>query len=302
MINLTNYDVILGTPFLFQHRCIVGFNPSRVIIRSKEALPIRGASIKPAGSRKPITTVPNPIVATVNIVGKPTRALIDSGSLCDFMSTTLADQLNVQKEELGTPLMVNLAVQGSRTKVNYKTKAEFGFEDIKEMREFDLINLANYDLILGTPFLYQRKVMLSFNKTQIAVESIELLPIKGVAVKTLESRTAHLRQENLEEVRKYLRELAKPLCRAAEETDLPPLREINHKIDLIDEDAVYPWRASKCPAAFLDQWVDKRNAYLKSKRWEVASARNIVPMLFIAKPERKPGEKLRLRTVFDLRA
>ena len=187
IINLTSYDIILGTPFLFQHKCIVGFNPARVIIRSKESLPTRGASIKPAGSRKSVRTVPNAIVATVKIAGKPARALIDTGSLCDFMSTTLADQLKVKKEELATSLMVNLAVQGPRTKVNYKTNVEFEYEDINGRRDFDLINLSNYDLILGTLFLYQHKVMLSFNETQIAIESAKALPIKGVAVKTLES-------------------------------------------------------------------------------------------------------------------
>ncbi|KAG5641582.1 hypothetical protein DXG03_004695, partial [Asterophora parasitica] len=40
--------------------------------------------------------IPKPIVVVAHISGKPVRALIDSGSLGDFMSTTLADQLKVE--------------------------------------------------------------------------------------------------------------------------------------------------------------------------------------------------------------
>jgi hypothetical protein len=48
--------------------------------------------------------LPRPVVVEVFVNGKPARALIDSGSLADFMSTTLADQLHVTKEVLAKPL------------------------------------------------------------------------------------------------------------------------------------------------------------------------------------------------------
>ena len=38
-------------------------------------------------------TIPRPVVVTVHIEGHPARALIDTGSLADFMSVTLAEQL-----------------------------------------------------------------------------------------------------------------------------------------------------------------------------------------------------------------
>ena len=40
--------------------------------------------------------VPRPIVVTVKIDGHPACALLDSGSLGDFLSSTLADQLKVK--------------------------------------------------------------------------------------------------------------------------------------------------------------------------------------------------------------
>ncbi|KDQ25195.1 hypothetical protein PLEOSDRAFT_159848 [Pleurotus ostreatus PC15] len=57
--------------------------------------------------------IPKPIVVTVHINGHPVRALLDSGSLGDFLSTTVVEQLGLRKIELQTPIALQLAVQGS---------------------------------------------------------------------------------------------------------------------------------------------------------------------------------------------
>ncbi|KAG2738295.1 hypothetical protein P692DRAFT_20759004, partial [Suillus brevipes Sb2] len=75
----------------------------------------RGAAITKDFKR----VIPRPVVVVVNVNGRPAHALVDSGSLSDFMSVTLADQLKLKKTELTKPLVVQLAVQGSRSKVNY---------------------------------------------------------------------------------------------------------------------------------------------------------------------------------------
>ncbi len=59
---------------------------------------------------------------------------------------------------------------------------------------------------------------------------------------------------------------------------------------------------SKCPEALRPLWAKKREAYLRSGRWKMSSARNTCPMLLLT----KPGTGIRdipprLRTVFDLR-
>ncbi|KAI6146029.1 hypothetical protein BKA82DRAFT_4357359 [Pisolithus tinctorius] len=56
--------------------------------------------------------VPKPLVVVVHVNGQPTRALIDTGSLADFMSVMLAEQLNVKKIPLEKPLTIQLAIQG----------------------------------------------------------------------------------------------------------------------------------------------------------------------------------------------
>ena len=74
--------------------------------------------------------VPKLVVITVNINGHLARALLDLGSLGDFISTTLADQLKLNKEDLEVPLGLQLAVQGSRSKINSRAKAKFQYQEI----------------------------------------------------------------------------------------------------------------------------------------------------------------------------
>ncbi|KAF8811611.1 hypothetical protein BYT27DRAFT_7208252 [Phlegmacium glaucopus] len=57
--------------------------------------------------------LPKPVVVKVTINNHPARALLDSGSLGDFISTTLTDQLGVKRDNLETPLSLQLAVQAS---------------------------------------------------------------------------------------------------------------------------------------------------------------------------------------------
>ena len=250
--------------------------------------------------RDPSRTVAEPLRIVVKIAGNPARALIDSGSLGDFISSSLVDQLKLEKKELASPVGVQLAVQGSRTRVNYGVDTLFEYQNIKSTRHFDVMNLSNYDLILGTPWLYQHQISISLNPPRVIVGSSSPLDMKGRGTFTLASRSMQLYEEKVDAVREELLEYAKPLCKKASECPLPPLRAINHVIPLIDESAVYQWRPSRCPEAMLSQWVEKRNAYIKTGRWAITNSTNTVPMLCIRKPG-KPGEPPRLRTVVDLR-
>ncbi|KAE9383129.1 hypothetical protein BT96DRAFT_844508, partial [Gymnopus androsaceus JB14] len=210
--------------------------------------------------------IPKPLVVVVKLNGQPARALIDTGSLGDFVSSTFADQLGIRKIELTKPLPLQLAVQGSRSRINWGIKAQFQYQGISEQRYFDVANLSSYDIVLGTPFLYQHKVATAFNDPKVVIGSNEALPIQGVNVAKLSSRAMDLYEDRLDAVRKELVEYAQPLCRTMAETELPPFRAINHTIPLIDESKILPWRPSKCPEKFRSEWAEKRDAYLGSGR------------------------------------
>ena len=71
------------------------------------------------------------------------------------MASTLAEQLKVKKKSLDTPLGLQLAIQGLQSKINTTAEARFQYQGINAIWHFDIINLNNYDIILGTPLLYK---------------------------------------------------------------------------------------------------------------------------------------------------
>jgi len=102
-------------------------------------------------------TIPKPVVVVVHANEQPACALVDMGLLADFMSLNLAEQLKAKRIWLEKPLPIQLAVQGSRSKVNSGVSVHFQYQGTDYQRYFDVINLQNYDIILGTPFLYQHQ-------------------------------------------------------------------------------------------------------------------------------------------------
>lgn len=76
---------------------------------------------------------------------------------------------------------------------------------------------------------------------------------------------------------------------------LPPLREINHRIPLITEDARYFYHLPKCAEALKPLLMAKIQRYLSANWWIQSTASQAAPMLCI--PKKDNG----LRTVVDCR-
>ncbi|KAJ3876670.1 hypothetical protein F5051DRAFT_355039, partial [Lentinula edodes] len=199
------------------------------------------------------------------------------------MSTHLSDQLRVSKKYHKNPLSLHLAIQGSRSKIHCGTTVNLKYATIDANHYFDIANISNYDLILGTPWIFQYKVRIGLNPSTVEVGCDQPQPIAGDNVSEVISQAMSIAEETLETIREQLREYARPICKTAAETPLPPLRRINHTIPLIDENKIYPWRPSRCPEAFRPQWDQKRNDYVSSGRWVVTNSRNTVPMMLIPK-------------------
>ena len=115
--------------------------------------------------------------------------------------------------------------------------------------------------------------------------------------KRSELLTTELTEEDLPRLRdKWLR-----VCKESFENqpdELPPLREINHTIPLIDETRQYHHRRPKCPDAFKPALMAKIDRYTRAGWWIPTTASRATPMLCIPKSAKNQNE---LRTVFDLR-
>lgn len=175
------------------------------------------ALVKSAGR-----AVPKPVVITVKINKHPACALLDLGSLGDFVSTTLADQLKLKRENLDIPLGLQLAVQGSQSKINSQTKVRFQYLEVDEAHHFDIINLSHYDVILGTPWLFQQSVCLGLNPAHILIGSDAALPIKGSSTSSMASRAMTISESAIDTAHEELIAYAEPLCKVASKTGLPP--------------------------------------------------------------------------------
>jgi RNase H-like domain found in reverse transcriptase/Reverse transcriptase (RNA-dependent DNA polymerase) len=217
------------------------------------------------------------------------------------MSTTLVDNLGLKREVLPQAINLQMAVQGSRSKINANATVDFEYATIRCKKTFDIINIASYDMILDTPFLWQHRILCGINSTRVAIGSSEPLPIQGNEVHTVMGAMAQSAEENIEEVRELLRREAQVLCEDASTSVLPPFRAINHHIPIIDEAKVYKYRPSKCPQALEPIWREKSGEYLGTGRWRIAAGSNLIPLLLIQKPRKTPDEPVRLRACFDKR-
>jgi hypothetical protein len=245
----------------------------------------------------PQRVVAKPLVIVVLVNDQPVRALVDSGSLGDLISTTIADQLKLRRSELQEPITLQLAVQGSRSKINHTVDVRFKYQDIEEKHTFFVANLSGYDMILGTSWLLQHKVSVGLNPARVCIGSANALPLEGVATARIFANSTTLKADVLQAACEELMEYAKPICKTAAETGLPPLRAINHTIPLIDENKILAWRPSRCPEALRALWNEKRRAYLKAGRWKIANSGNTAPMLLLPKVKTNPPG---LRVVVDL--
>ena len=63
----------------------------------------------------------------------------------------------------------------------------------------------------------------------------------GNEAKLLLNTITTIESDALEMAHEELLNYTKPLCQKVEETELPPFRDINHMIPLIDENKTYRW-------------------------------------------------------------
>src|SRR5438309_11312430 len=102
---------------------------------------------------------------------------------------------------------------GSRGTLHHGVCARIEYQSIDEKREFDVANLDNYDVILGTPFLFQHSVRLSFNPYGVYIGSAKSLPLDGENVIHINSLSADIWGMRIAELRETLREEAKAVCK-----------------------------------------------------------------------------------------
>jgi len=77
--------------------------------------------------------------------------------------------------------------------------------------------------------------------------------------------------------------------------ELPPLWEVNHKINLIDPNKQYTYYLPRCPDTYKRAFYEKLNQYIRANWWEPRTTPQAAPLLCVPKKNNK------LRAVIDAR-
>jgi len=76
---------------------------------------------------------------------------------------------------------------------------------------------------------------------------------------------------------------------------LPPIREVNHEINLIDPAMRYKYHLPRCPTTLREEFHKKLNRYINAGWWKPQTTTQAAPLMCILKKDR------RLRTIIDAR-
>ncbi|CAD6915187.1 unnamed protein product [Tilletia controversa] len=124
-----------------------------------------GDSTKASKHRPPLV---EPIVATIKINGHDAKALFDSGSTADLISASFVDAHRLQSFKLEHPSPLQLAITGSRGKINRACFAKVTHGSCKDRsRYFDVLNIDRYDVILGTSYQKDFGVLLDVSTNDV---------------------------------------------------------------------------------------------------------------------------------------
>ncbi|KDQ63999.1 hypothetical protein JAAARDRAFT_117059 [Jaapia argillacea MUCL 33604] len=229
----------------------------------------------------------------VNIKGVSVFALLDSGSITDSLSPGFAAIAKIPVSKLEEPVPLQLGCVGSRSTIQFGTTVEIQFGLNTVHHYFNIVNIDRYDAVLGMAFMRRMGISMDFKHGILKSGSN---PITLILRRDNAGISFHSTRElSMEELRKKWMEQCADLLGTIP-LELPPLREINHKIPLIDENKHYAYHLPQCAEALKPQLRAKINRYLQAGWWEEATVPQAAPMLTLTKPKSS-----NIRTVVDCR-
>ena len=109
------------------------------------------------------------------INGRKAWMLIDSGSTHDFISLDFARKNNLEIESQDGSVCVSLANGRSSHYPSLQMDVKVVVDSFSECQTFMVIPLANYDVILGKPWLFRNNPAINFRTNEINIGGNETL-------------------------------------------------------------------------------------------------------------------------------
>lgn len=106
----------------------------------------------------------------VEVAGHLAYSMFDSGSTTNGMMPEYSHILRTPKVVLEEQVVLQLGCSGSRSKINFGTRAPVSFGPVQNTETyFDVVNLDRYDCVFGTPFMNEHGVNLDFKTREIVI-------------------------------------------------------------------------------------------------------------------------------------
>ncbi|KAF8237725.1 hypothetical protein L208DRAFT_1246154 [Tricholoma matsutake] len=207
--------------------------------------------------------------------------LLDSGCTTNSISPEFTMSVNLKAHELEEPVPLQLGTVGGRSKINFGLFTNFEIGGVVNTHYFNVVNIDRYDAILGTMFMRKHGIVLDFELDEVHRRA----EIEEVDDVDAQHRPSGLRAYSKGPLSKKdlpcLREEWKQSCQDINK--LPPLREINHHIPLLDKKKKYNYYLPKCPDSMRKPLSEKVAKYCRAGWWRPARAEQAAPMLVVPK-------------------
>ena len=92
-----------------------------------------------------------------------------------------------------------------------------------------------------------------------------------------------LTKEDIPRLREEWRKKCEDIMKGAPER-LPPMREVNHRIPIVDENKRYKYHSPRCPDSLKPELIEKIARYTRAGWWEPIQVDQAAPMLCVMSP------------------
>ncbi|KIJ42819.1 hypothetical protein M422DRAFT_123566, partial [Sphaerobolus stellatus SS14] len=213
--------------------------------------------------------------------GTKVHCLLDSGCEGIMISSDFVSANKLPKFELEKPVILQLACVGCKSTVQYGLTAKILLSKEKYDEYFDITNVNYYDVILGFSFLRQFEILLDFKNNCVQMGKLSF-PNRFGSITPTEADGISLNVSDIPALREAWQNRHVDIFGDIP-LELPPFREVNHEIKLIDPSKVIRYRTPQCPESLKEQLIDKINHYVTARWWRQTSTQQAVPMLCLPK-------------------
>ncbi|KAJ7111053.1 hypothetical protein C8R44DRAFT_530356, partial [Mycena epipterygia] len=189
--------------------------------------------------------------------------LFDSGCTTEACSPDFARVAGIEVFPIESEIVLQLGTAGSRSKINHGMMARVDYDDIHSDEYMDNVNLDRFDMIIGTKFMRKHKISLDFEHDTIRVSGVPATTLTEKQEREIKDGKITYTEEDILRLRDRWMELSIDIMLGVPEK-MPPLRAVNHRIPLIDENLVYNYHLPRCPDAMKSQLLEKISRYTRA--------------------------------------